>query len=84
MSLPDDLVQQCIDYYNNVLVEHFDKNKNRYFSSYQHNRVSTNLLLATSSPHIQNSVLRCQVQCEVIPLISQPLRLTILLFSKDR
>ena len=58
MSPPDDPVQERIDYYKNVSFEHFDKNKNRYFSSYEHDRVPTNLLLATPSPNIQNS-LRC-------------------------
>lgn len=34
-SNPGDAVQQRIDYYSKVLVEHFDENKNRYLSSYE-------------------------------------------------
>ena len=36
MSLPSnpaDDIQQCIDYYENAPVDHFNKSENRYFSS---------------------------------------------------
>ena len=45
----------------------------------KHSSISTNPLLAIVSPHIQNSLVRFQMQCEVTLLISQPFRLTILL-----
>lgn len=60
------------------------KVKTGIFLPVKHNRVPTTLLLVIVSPRIQNSLVRFQVQCGVIPLISQPFHLTILLFSKDR
>lgn len=55
----DDPVQQCIDYYNNVLVEHFDKNKNSDFiSSYSElvPAMSGAMTVSTNSPEEEEDI----------------------------